>query len=107
MGHLSKALPYAVQRVCTLLSADGKAEKRLNPMQVDIVEGIKVFVSRSKALAVSALRRSLGAEKVLSNIDVEEIFGKFNLSGTALAQACSGQESHPAVALLQRSLQTA
>ena len=99
--HLSKALSYAVQRTCTLLSTN---EKDLN--SVDLLEGMKYFASRSKSLVVAAIKRAINIEKAVLNTDVEALFAKFNLSGASLAEICPAS-SYSAVALLKLSLQTA
>jgi hypothetical protein len=105
MTHLSQALHYSVKRVVILLSASG-AERRLNPVQVELLEGMKVFASSSMALMSSVLENPSGTRKALLPHEIHQGFAKFNLSGVALAQLCAGQENNPAVALLQGSLQT-
>jgi hypothetical protein len=105
--HLSQALHYSVKRVASLLTAGASGEKRLNPLQVELLEGMKVFAHISKAIVASVLEEQAGVRKALLPDEVQEIFAKVNLSGSALSQLCAGQESQPAVALLQRSLQTA
>ena len=46
MGAREKLLVYTVKRVCSLLAT--KNEKRLDPMQVDLLEGMKAVASRAK-----------------------------------------------------------
>ena len=48
MAAREKMLTYTVKRVCSLLAA--KNEKRLHPMQVDLLEGMKTVAFRAKFL---------------------------------------------------------
>lgn len=106
-AHLSQALHYAVKRVTALLSAGANGEKRLNPLQVDLLEGMKVFAYISKAIVSAALQKEGGLQQALLPDEVETLFAKVSLSGSALSQSCPGQHGQPAIELLQQSLQGA
>ena len=45
-GAREKVLTYTIKRVCSLLAT--KNEKRLNPMQVDLLEGMKLLAVKAK-----------------------------------------------------------
>jgi len=73
-----KMLTYTVKRVCSLLAK--KNEKRLDPMQVDLLEGMKSVAFKAKSLGTS------------------------DSSISALADLCSGCGGSMAVELLKSSL---
>lgn len=73
-----KILTYIVKRVCSLLAT--KNEKRLDPMQVDLLEGMKSVAFRAKSLDGSGTNMS------------------------ALSDLCSGCGGSMAVELLKSSL---
>eukprot|EP00980_Cylindrotheca_fusiformis_P009367 scaffold2047_cov129-Cylindrotheca_fusiformis.AAC.46 len=101
--HLKEALHYAAKRVAILLSKHSSAEKRLNPMQVELVEGMKGFAYISKAIVSGVLEEESGHRKALLPDEVQALFAKFDLSGPVLTQLCTGEQGH-AVELLQRIL---
>ena len=78
MGAREKMLTYTVKRVCSLLAT--KNEKRLDPMQVDLLEGMKSVAFRAKFTD--------GSDANIS----------------ALADLCSGFGGSMAVELLKSSL---
>jgi hypothetical protein len=102
---LNQMLQYAVKRVCSLLVTGQGDEKRLNPLQVELVEGMKTFALRSKLLLVSVLTSSVGMRKAMMAHEVHEMLAKSEICGSMLAGLCTGHESSSAVNLLQRSLE--
>jgi MIF4G like len=72
-------LKYVLTRVCTLLAVS--SEKKLNPMQVDLVEGTKIIASKAVVMAKPEERLS-----------------------SSLADLCSGFGGSVAVELLRNSL---
>merc|ERR1712238_594140 len=57
MGAREKMLTYTVKRVCSLLAT--KNEKRLDPMQVDLLEGMKSVALRAKCIGSGTNMSSL------------------------------------------------
>merc|ERR1711935_28958 len=94
MTLLSQGLQYAIKRVIALLTAGG-AEKKLTPLQVELVQGTKDLIWSGKSIVTGTLQQEKGTRKGLSPDAIEEAFVKMNLNGPALAQLCEGQQ-HPA-----------
>jgi len=103
MTMLSHGLQYAIKRAVVLLSTS--AEKKLNPLQVELVQGIKDLTRSSKAILVAFLQQEKGTRKGVLPDAIEEAFVKLNLSGPSLAQLCESPQ--PAVTLLRKSLESA
>ncbi|CAJ1917333.1 unnamed protein product [Cylindrotheca closterium] len=102
MTMLFQGLQYAIKRVVALLSTS--TEKKLNPLQVELLQGMKDLTSRSKSILITYLQQGKGTRKGVLPDAIEEAFVKLDLSGPALAQLCEGQQ--PAVALLRKSLES-
>ena len=101
---VNQMLHYAVPRVCSLLVSAQSDEKRLNPLQVDLIEGMKSFALKSKLLLVSGLTSTVGMRKALTVYEAHQMLTKAEITGSMLSELCVGQESSTAVNLLQRSL---
>ncbi len=102
MNHM---LQYSVKRVCSLLVAGQGDDKRLNPLQVELVEGMKTFASNGKMLLLSVLTSPAGMCEASLPDEVHELLIKSEMCGSALAGLCAGHEGSSAVNLLQRSLE--
>lgn len=103
--QMTHMLQYSVKRVCSLLVAGQGDDKRLNPMQVDLVEGMKTFALNGKMLLLSVLTSPAGMRKASLQDEVHELLTKSEMCGSALAGLCAGHEGSSAVNLLQRSLE--
>lgn len=101
MTMLFQGINYAIKRVVALLTTS--TEKKLNSLQVELLQGMKNLISRSKSILITYLQQGKGTRKGVLPDAIEEAFVKLNLSGPALAQLCVGQQ--PSVALLRRSLE--
>mmetsp|Transcript_5691 Transcript_5691/g.13402 ORF Transcript_5691/g.13402 Transcript_5691/m.13402 type:complete len:996 (+) Transcript_5691:185-3172(+) len=102
MTMLFQGLQYAIKRVVALLSTS--TEKKLNPLQVELLQGMKDLTSGSKSILITYLQQGKGTRKGVLPDDIEKAFVQLNLSGPALAQLCEGQQ--PAVVLLRKSLES-
>eukprot|EP00429_Kryptoperidinium_foliaceum_P137429 CAMPEP_0176290452 /NCGR_PEP_ID=MMETSP0121_2-20121125/55029_1 /TAXON_ID=160619 /ORGANISM="Kryptoperidinium foliaceum, Strain CCMP 1326" /LENGTH=125 /DNA_ID=CAMNT_0017631241 /DNA_START=13 /DNA_END=391 /DNA_ORIENTATION=- len=80
-------------------------EKKLKPVQVDLVEGMKNLVIAGKILFTSSLTQPSGIRKPLLASEVEDIVSKSEISGTSLAAVCASDLSSAAVVLLKQSLE--
>ena len=98
-------LHYSIQRVCVILSTAQLDEKKLHPVHVDLVEGLKALLFASKHIVRSALSRPAGVRKAMLSSDIEELFSKSDVRGTALAARCSADKSSAPILLLKKSLE--
>jgi hypothetical protein len=107
LDKVGRLLHYSVQRACTILSTAHVDEKKLHPVHVDIVEGIKTLLFASKNLLSSALVRPVGGRKSILASEIDEIFSKSDMTGAALAALCPADQTSAAVVLLKKSLEYA
>ena len=98
-------LHYSIERACVILSTAQLDERKLHPVHVDIVEGVKALLFASRQIVRSALLRPVGIRKSITSSDVEELFSKSNVTGAALAARCYADKSSAAVVLLKKSLE--
>jgi hypothetical protein len=105
-SKVGQLLNYALQRVCSLLVMTQLNEKKLKPVHVNLVEGMKSLVFTSKILFTSTLTRSSGIHKPLLASEVEDIISKSEMSGTSLAAVCATDQTSTAVVNLKQSLET-
>ncbi len=82
-------------------------EKKLHPVHVDIVEGIKTLLFASKNLLSSALLRPVGVRKSILASEIDEMLSKSDMTGAALGALCPADQSSAAVVLLKKSLEYA
>jgi len=104
---LRRVLQYTVKRVCTLLVALQTDERRLNPPQVDLLEGMKKLASSGKAMLISFLAKETDETK---GSPLHEVFTRISasqISNSALAGLCTGYETNNGVSLLRRSFLSA
>jgi len=103
--RVAQLLTYTVQRVCGLLVATMLDEKKLKPVHVDLIEGTKRLVFRSKALFIATLTRPSGIRKPMLASEAEDVISKSEMSGASLAAICSADHSRAGAVLLKQSLE--
>ena len=99
-------MQYAVGRICGMLSSSTSEEqkKKLTPVQVDLIEGVKVAaVSCHTALRAVLTQDENSGGKTLTQDDVHQLIEQSDLNGKKLASQCTG--SVPAIELVRRSLE--
>ena len=87
----SPLITSVVNQICQKLS-ESEDPKKLTPIEVDLVEGLKRFVLASRVLIHDALTTS-GGKPVKSNRAMELIISDFGLSGNTLSSSCRDQGS--------------
>mmetsp|Transcript_4229 Transcript_4229/g.6472 ORF Transcript_4229/g.6472 Transcript_4229/m.6472 type:complete len:636 (-) Transcript_4229:221-2128(-) len=107
MTYVGPIVQHTAQRVCHLLvkaherhSDDIKYKKKLSPLQVDLVEGMKQFISSVQHHVIAAMGKEdlsiimapsvgtfdLGSSTI--SVDIECMVAKSELSGASIASAC-------------------
>jgi hypothetical protein len=98
ISFIKPLLSSAVDRVCELLKSGARHEpsRKLTPREVDLVEGLKLFMLGSKA-AVLAVLKTGGDGVSLTERNARAVWEENGLSGTNLAANCRGMMTCTAV----------
>ena len=105
---LCRLLHYSIGRVCTMLVALQTDEKRLNPSQVDLLEGTKDLVYHGATMLISRLTTQIGSSEALTRREAQaRIRSVAEMSSVTLSNLCTGYESNKGVSLLRQSLLSA